>query len=211
MAINSFDRIAWMYDGLAQLVFFGAIRKSQLTFLSYIEPRSKILIVGGGTGWILSELDKLGILMVVHYVEASTAMLKKSRLREPFKNIQVTFNHGTVEELSKVRYNVIITNFFLDVFSEDNLGTVIEKLDSHLNRDGIWIITDFVNSGKKWQKILIKLMYGFFRFTANIEGSRLLDFKANFEQLGYQLSTERSYFHKMIVSRICMKGKTDQQ
>jgi hypothetical protein len=55
----SFNNSAWFYDRLSRLVYGKAIVNTQLYLLGYIQPNSNILIVGGGTGWILDEITRL--------------------------------------------------------------------------------------------------------------------------------------------------------
>ncbi|MEZ4686196.1 MAG: hypothetical protein R3B47_09055 [Bacteroidia bacterium] len=52
----SFNRLAPVYDFLASLVFGNRIRQAQRWLLDFIPEGSSILILGGGTGWILEEL-----------------------------------------------------------------------------------------------------------------------------------------------------------
>lgn len=204
---NTFDNIAWIYDSLAWVVFRGNIRKAQLHFLSSIKPDSKVLVIGGGTGWLLDELDGFGKLMIIDYVEASGKMLELSKSKQPFENIEVNFIHGTHEKIAvNSSYDVVITNFFLDVFKADSLHLVMDKLDSHLKNDGQWIMTDFVNTEKFWQKLLIRLMYTFFRISSNLEGSKLLDFDLYFKKKGLNLIEQKNSFYGMIVSRIYGKS-----
>ncbi len=55
MAAN-YNNSAWFYDSLAGLVYGKALVKAQVYLLQYIPADSNILIVGGGTGWILMNL-----------------------------------------------------------------------------------------------------------------------------------------------------------
>ena len=52
-----FDRVAWFYDGLALLVFGSAQRAAQRAALRGLTlGRPHVLILGGGTGWVLGEV-----------------------------------------------------------------------------------------------------------------------------------------------------------
>ena len=55
MKLNGFDSIASIYDPIARLFFGNSITESQATFLSEI-PVGKVLILGGGSGWIATEV-----------------------------------------------------------------------------------------------------------------------------------------------------------
>ena len=79
----NYNKIAPVYDLLSRLVFGGAIVNAQRLLLPGL-PRGqyRVLIVGGGTGWILDELGKQrpqGI--TVDYVEVSEKMISISKKR----------------------------------------------------------------------------------------------------------------------------------
>ena len=119
-----YNKLANIYDTLAYMVFGGSIKKSQIHFLDQIQKNSKILIVGG-TGWILNELDQLGLQLNITYLDSASEMIKKSKKRSPFKHISVVFMTGSVNMVSS-KHSVIITNFFLDVFDERSLTNVMQ-------------------------------------------------------------------------------------
>ena len=48
-------------------------------FLDRIAADSKVLILGGGSGWLLEELSKINTDVTVVYVEASKVMLTKAK------------------------------------------------------------------------------------------------------------------------------------
>lgn len=79
---NNYDKLANHYDTLSRLVFFKSQVNSQINQLQYIQENSHVLIVGGGTGWILEELAKVytnGLKIV--YVEISAKMIALSQKR----------------------------------------------------------------------------------------------------------------------------------
>ena len=75
----SFDFIAPFYDLLARLVFGRAISRSQTRFLLEIPSGAKVLILGGGTGWILLDIFRQANPSEVLYLEASSHMLAKAQ------------------------------------------------------------------------------------------------------------------------------------
>ena len=72
---NDYNRIAKSYDVLSRIIFQNSIIKAQLYLIEFLEENTKVLIVGGGTGWILEEIAKLKKPNIsVVYVEKSSAM-----------------------------------------------------------------------------------------------------------------------------------------
>ena len=173
MTLNGFDRIAFIYDFLARLVFGKSIINSQKFFLNKIENHHNVLILGGGSGWLLAELLTIRPGCVVWYIEASEKMIGLSRKRVN-SDASVHFIHGTEANIPpSIKYDAVISNFYLDLFTDEQLKEVIDKIISSLNAGSQWIVTDFVESNKRWQKLLLKLMYHFFRITCHIGSQKL--------------------------------------
>jgi tRNA (cmo5U34)-methyltransferase len=173
VTLNGFDRIALVYDLLARLVFGRSIINSQKFFLNKIEDHHNVLILGGGSGWLLAELLTIKPECKVWYIEASEKMIDLSQKKVDSKS-SIHFIHGTEADIpSSIKYDVVISNFYLDLFTDEQLTDVTHKIISSLSPGSQWIATDFVERNKGWQKLLLKLMYYFFRIICHI-GSRKL-------------------------------------
>ena len=184
MKLNGFDRIAFIYDFLAKLVFGKSIKESQQHFLNKIEDSSKVLILGGGTGWLLAELLKVKPNCEIWYIDASQRMIALSKSKIDPK-LAVHFIHGTERDIpSFIKCDVLITNFYFDLFTYDQLKNNITRLQSSTRPGGRWIVTDFVNNEKWWQVIMLKAMYWFFRIACNIESQRLPEWSNLLEKAG---------------------------
>ncbi|MDN5204048.1 class I SAM-dependent methyltransferase [Fulvivirgaceae bacterium BMA10] len=203
---NDFDRIAPFYDILAKLVFGNAMKKAQTAFLDKIPSNSKVLIIGGGTGWILVELfERLSNVQVV-YVESSAEMLSltNSRLMKAWQ-AKVKFIHGNQCDIEQDHFDVIITHFFLDLFKEDKVSHIINTLKATLKPNGKWLFCDFeLNNvhSKYWQKILVRTMINFFKLTTNLEANKLIDLREHLKSCGLKQVESRRFYKKMIVSCI---------
>ena len=198
---NNYNRIAKYYDTLSRVIYQRAIIKAQVFLIQFVKDNDNILLVGGGTGWILEELSKLQKKNVsVVYVEKSEAMIDLAKKRTA-PNIKTTFILQPVEYyLSSERFDVIITPFLFDNFKKNKINILFTKLDVFLKPRGIWLYADFVNDStekKLWQRLLLKTMYKFFRLTADIETQQLVDMKPYFKKK-YQLLTEQLYYKKFI-------------
>jgi tRNA (cmo5U34)-methyltransferase len=192
--LNGFDRIAFVYDFLAKLVFGEAIKESQKYFLNKISNYSNVLILGGGSGWLLAELLEIKPNCEVWYIEASEKMISLSKSK--IKNEQtVHFIHGTEQDIPlSIKYDVVITNFYLDLFTDHQLENVVTKIQSSTKLGAHWIITDFVDNNKWWQKVMLKVMYRFFRITCNIESHQLPEWNRFIEKTGVkEIESKRFY------------------
>jgi len=163
---SGFDRLAPVYDLLARIAIGRGICRSQLPFLNYLAKRHKLLILGGGTGWILPYIRIANPLLQIDYVDISGRMIEKAK-RRVWEDIWVKFVIGTEENIPDTGYDCVITNFYLDLFDERNLENVIEHIKNSLQADALWIVTDFVCE-KKWHERILSIMYRFFRLVTGM-------------------------------------------
>lgn len=181
----NFNFIAPVYDQLARLVFGRSIVDSQLFFLDEIPARAKVLILGGGTGWLLEELLLRKPDCSICYIEASSKMLTLTHQRK--LNEKTKLIHGTETDIPLgSTFDVVITNFYLDLFPESKLNTVIKKITAHTNSTSAWIVTDFNDQEKWWQRAMLKIMYIFFKSTSSVETMDLADWKKKMLQHQWQ-------------------------
>ncbi len=214
----SFNRVAPYYDRLARLVFGGSIRRAQRHFLSQVPPAARVLLVGGGTGWLLPYLLEKPEVAHVTYLEASAVMLalaqRKVQDARSSTSTHVRWVHGDEQKLaSDDRYDVVITNFVLDMYAGAALNQLMRRLLSHLHSAGYWLFTDFQLSGKKrhqwWQRLMAQAMYVFFHLTAGINRQQLPVYDQHFKSLGLHLVREKTFFGDFIVSRVYWWGEED--
>jgi tRNA (cmo5U34)-methyltransferase len=186
---NGFDRVAGVYDFLAQLVLGKAIQESQTFFLNDIPDGSNVLILGGGTGWILESLLAVKPNVKVCYIEPSSRMMALSKQKISTGNIQfITGTEINIPQSSA--FDAVITNFYLDLFNNDTLEDVLKTITRNLRPQGVWIATDFIHPKSLWHRFLLKMMYGFFKVVAGIQATTLPHWEISLER--HQLSTLRT-------------------
>ncbi|MEQ6121568.1 class I SAM-dependent methyltransferase [Reichenbachiella sp. MALMAid0571] len=206
MKTNDFDLVAPYYDRLAQFVFGDTIHKAQIEFLHLLDSASKILILGGGTGWILQELIERKKGAEIFYVEKSSKMIELARSQFDSKSrLNIHFIHSPFEDWkSEMDFDVVICNFFLDVFTQEKLnGCILPRLKSLLSPEGRLIVTDFQNKQNLfWQRLLLWVMHVFFGKVSRLESSKLTDLSTSLNPAGFVLEKEKLFYKQMIFSQI---------
>lgn len=187
----NFDPVAWFYDPLSRLVFGNKMRASQVRFFDSIPPGSTILILGGGTGWILDALFARVPDGKVYFAERSGAMLKRAMSHG--KGFDVKFIHAGWEDLPEVTFDVAITHYLLDIFSDETLPRVCDAVSAKLKKDGVWLVSDFAPS-QIWHRALLWVMYRFFRVTCGIDAGRLPDWEGCLSRVGF-FAQEYEFFY----------------
>ena len=197
----NYDNTASFYDFLSRLVFGKAQVYAQLYLLPYIKADNKVLIVGGGTGWILEEISKrYPSGLEITYIEVSEPMMALSKKRNTGSN-KIEFIQKPIEEVDlSPSYDVVINAFLFDNFSQATAAKVFNQLNNALNKGGRWLFTDFQLSGKWWQKPLLKMMYLFFSIIGHMETRNLPDTNSYFEEHGYTKIAEKFFFGNFITS-----------
>ncbi len=198
--MKGFDRVASAYDFLARLVFGKSIVEAQEYFLSEIKNEDRVLILGGGTGWILNSIFKASNPSEIWYVDSSQRMIEisKTRITNPAK---VHFVQGTIESIPEnLKFDVIITNFFLDVFKDHELPCLIKGIVGRMERGSIWLCTDFTDTGKLKHKVLLNMMYSFFIWCANLKNNTLPNWEKNLT--GLLLIKEKIWWDGFIKSTV---------
>jgi tRNA (cmo5U34)-methyltransferase len=181
-----FNRLAPIYDSLALLVIGKDIRTSQLHFLNHLKEKKELLILGGGTGWILPFILEMNPNLLIDYVELSSKMIDKAKSIVK-GNSNVRFIEGTEANIPSKKYDSLITNFYLDLFNDEQIKFVIKKIMGSMATNSCWIATDFV-SNKKSHKIMLWIMYRFFSFATGLKTTSLPAWEQGLENEGGKLT-----------------------
>jgi len=202
----NYNNSAWFYDGLARLVYGSALVNVQVYLLQHIPANSNVLIVGGGTGWILEELAHIHPKgLSITYVEIAPAMMALSKKRNAGDN-KVTFINDGIENVAlPPDFDVVVTPFLFDNFTEQTLHEVFNGISILLKKDGIWLNCDFQLTGKLWQWVMLKSMFIFFRLICNIEASKLPNIRECFEHDDFRSIAQKNFFREFIGAEIYKK------
>lgn len=180
---KGFDFLSPFYDFLLYITSGNYIPRSQLLLADSFPDADKVLILGGGTGTFLADLLSLYKVKKVVYVDISPGMIRQSKKRlasnQQFYE-KVDFRTGSLDVIGKEeKFDFVITNYFLDVFPETELPTLISKLIQHLNEEGSWLVTDFHHGNKNYKnrmfRVITSLLYLFFRVVCGIKCKKLPD------------------------------------
>ena len=177
---NNFDLIAPFYDALASLVYGNKVKLAPTFFFKKINEANDILVIGGGTGAILIPLNQHFPNATITFLEPSSKMMQRARNRVVSN---VNYVQQTLESYNPdQKFDLIITPFVLDVYNEQQLQQAIDKVKCLLCPGGHWLHSDF-HQGEKlwWQRLLIRIMYIFFRLSASLQQQKLLNFDGYFE------------------------------
>ncbi|AZQ62789.1 methyltransferase [Flammeovirga pectinis] len=208
MKKDRFDGIAFIYDALAYLVFGKSITSIQSIHFDKISKGKRILFIGGGTGKLLPEIDKKLQPSEIVYIEMSPKMMELSKqqtVTNPITYItdsyEVAKNYG--------QFDLIITNFFLDVLKEKALKEFILSTPSLLHQKGLWLVSDFRIDQKHPLKYIHKVLHlsmvTFFKVTANLQNTVLYNYVSLISERNFTQKASSFTYKKMIFSVLFQK------
>ena len=193
--MKGFDSLAPFYDLLASVVFLGQIDRAQKHLVNQIKPNSRVLILGGGTGKLLTYFHKN---TSIKFVEISSKMISKAKKRKT--EAFVEFEESDFLEWSSIEtFDYIICPFFLDLFSSIRLKEIITKTKTYLKDNGQLLVSDFDGASKSFfNQLLLKLMFGFFFAVGAINIKKYNHLFKNIEDQFLSIDNEKRFFHNFI-------------
>lgn len=206
---SGFDFVAAFYDPLARLVYGPALRRAQQAALTAGLPAGapRVLIIGGGTGWVLGEVLRRNPAARLLYLEASPRMLLQSQQwlhrHLPQHAAQVEFRLGTEAALqASEQFEAVLTFFFLDLFEPVRLRKIVVRLRATLVPAGVWLLADFGPPKTWWHQLLLGLMYGFFGLTTGISARHRPLIEAELCRSGLTPEAAGQFFGRMVEASV---------
>lgn len=209
---KGFDRLAAIYDGLASLVYGRSLKRAQVHFLPDLPKNAKVLMLGGGSGWLLVELIRQAEPAEIAYVELSSKMKAKAqaKVKKAFQGSSsppIDWTQSDVWTMDLPReYDLVICPCFLDLFPDERQAALLKQIGQHLQPDASMLFADF-RKAEKWPMqgisiALIWLMYRFFRLVCGIEARRLPAFDQHLAAAGWRENSNATFFGGMIQAKL---------
>jgi ubiquinone/menaquinone biosynthesis C-methylase UbiE len=202
----NFDRVAPSYRWLETIVFGNQLQQARAAFVREIGRPRHVLIVGEGNGRFLAELLRVHPGVQVDCIESSARMIEMAR--RAVGGMEVRFIQADVRTvpLRNNSYDLIVTHFLLDCFSEKTLAPLLRQLVDAATAEVRWLIADFCYPPRGWQRLRARLllgtMYFFFRAAAGIEARRLVDYRPFLRAQGFECRQEMISPNEMIRSEL---------
>ena len=122
----NFDRLAPHYHWLEIIFAGGLMQRCRTTYLTRTKFCRRALLVGEGTGRFLVELLRWHPQIRITCIEPCEGMIKQMRqriIREGLDDSQINFQQVDVLKWTppKEKFDLIVTNFFLDCFRAGQL------------------------------------------------------------------------------------------
>ena len=208
---KGFDRLAPVYDLGSRLFFGRSLLRSQTFFLNELTRPQTVLILGGGTGRILIELERTHPGARIWYVDISEKMLERAgrlfKQQFPDRPGSVEFICGSAETIPEAcSFDLILTPYVLDCIPQAELLPLMSRLNAKLKPEGRWIFADF-NVPRQaamafFSRLTIRLLYLFFTLVCGLGIRKLPDFAGAFAALHLVREKEAFFLGGMLTAKV---------
>lgn len=179
-----FDWLAPAYVWLERFSYGHRLQRCRTALLGELSDAKTALILGDGDGRFLEALLKSNPQIEVDSLDVSPTMIALARRRieaipGALERVRFQIADARTADFLPGKYDLIVTNFFLDCFPESELQALIARLVSSLMAGGRWLVGDFrLPEGRidrRLAQIALAGMYLFFRAVTRIPSSRLVE------------------------------------
>jgi ubiquinone/menaquinone biosynthesis C-methylase UbiE len=206
------DALAPYYNVLERLAFGKFLEHTRCAFLNEATTSRRAILCGDGDGRFLARLLQVNSSVNVDFVDLSHKMVQLAERRvacmgPPFRD-RVRFHACDVRNFvpQLAGYDLIVTHFFLDCFSDAELPGVVATLANWADPDASWIVSEFCKTegpiGRVWTQAVIRCLYAAFRFTTGLRVTRLPNYVGALEREGYSLSCEKKILGGLLRSSL---------
>ena len=141
------------------------------------------------------ELDALELdALEVDTVDSSAAMLRAAEARLPAASrSRVRFHHADALTFTPLgaTYDLVVTHFFFDCFTPDELRALIGHIRPHLAPQARWLVSEFAIPERGFPalggRLVVALLYFAFRLLTGLRVTRLPDYPALLAANGFAL------------------------
>ncbi|HTV06783.1 MAG TPA: class I SAM-dependent methyltransferase [Acidobacteriaceae bacterium] len=210
----NFDRIARPYRWLEYLSFGPMLERCRFYRIPQLNSARRALVLGDGDGRFLANLLAINPALHADVVDQSSTMLHLLRARA-----------ASIDAINRIRvhqtdaltfaplgtYDLIVTHFFLDCFSTDQVRVLAETIRPHLTQNGLWLVSEFaISSGlaSLAARIIVSSLYLAFRVITGLQTRALPNHSAAFASSGLTLLNRRHFLFGLLVSELWSLGES---
>jgi SAM-dependent methyltransferase len=203
-----FDRIARPYRWLEYLSFGPMLERCRFYRLPELTDARRALVLGDGDGRFLVRLLKSNPQLSADAVDLSPTMLRLLSNRVALAGVldRVTLYCVDAREfILPGSYDLVVTHFFLDCLTMEDLHALAGRIRGHLTPGARWVVSEFaIPSGVASlpARFILSTLYAAFALLTGLETRRLPDYPAALRSAGLLLLGRHRWLGGLLVSEI---------
>ena len=197
MADKNYDLVARVYDALGMIYSGGQIHAAKNSQLAEMQPGDKVLYVGVGPGEDAVLAAERGAQVTC--LDLSAQMLRQAEARMQRHGCQAEFLQTDVLQHDRQNhYDVVVVNFFLNVFSEQQMRDMLAYLVTLVRPAGKLLISDFATpQGNLISRAVQAAYWGitdlFYFLLGLCAWHPIYDYASYFPHVGLELRQEKRF------------------
>jgi trans-aconitate methyltransferase len=208
----NFDWLARVYRWMEYLSFGPMLQICRVRFLSQCSAARQALILGDGDGRFAARLLAMNSVVEARAIDSSGAMLAALQRRVqvlPFgAHARLSTTQADLRRWSPGDggYDLIVSHFFLDCLTDDEVAALLERLRPYLAEKTVWLVSEFAVAKRSWQgapsRLLIRGLYLAFSWMTGLRVQHLPDYGTALERHGFVRCQHASYLGGLLVSEV---------
>lgn len=199
--LDKYKLVGPAYDALSKAYSGDAIHRCKLAMLraDTLGPESNVLFAGAGLGKDAIHAATLGAhVTVVDISPTMLSRLEKNVAKHPqAQDLKVDTFLGDILKFENFgHYDVVVANFFLNVFDREKMTILLQHLSRHCKRGGAMIIGDFKPGQGNAFKQSFRNLYWYaaasaFFLAAGNAIHQIYDYAPMLEKLGFEIAEQQ--------------------
>ncbi|HEU4634716.1 MAG TPA: class I SAM-dependent methyltransferase [Edaphobacter sp.] len=206
--LANFDLIARPYRTLEYLTLGRKLEQTRLHFLPRLATSRRALVLGDGDGRFLAKLLATNAAVEATAIDTSAAMLKLLRRRcNLFSNRLKTLQMDALAYTppDDGHYDLVVSHFFLDCFTEEQLKRLIANVRPSLRGRSLWLVSDFrIPQGSLHLPAyaFVRSLYFAFRLLTGLSITHLPDHASCLAQAGFECIDRKMFFSGILTTEL---------
>lgn len=203
-----FDRLARVYRLLEMATFGSLLRRCRGTYLDELHSSRNALIIGDGDGRFTARLLEQNDVVLVDAVDVSRSMLLALIRNAGVHSGRVRTHHADARHWEPLNapYDLVVTHFFLDCLTTEEVAALARRLRSHMTPSSRWLVSEFTvpDGWFGWivAQPLVTVLYVAFWLVTGLRLFRLPDHRNALPQAGFTLKGWTRSLGGLLVSEI---------
>jgi SAM-dependent methyltransferase len=204
----NFNGLACIYRWMELLTFGPWLERCRCAFLGDLAGCRRAAVLGDGDGRFTAQLLRANSTIEIDAVDLSPAMLR-TLLRSAGHNavrIRVHCADALTWQPANPPYDLVVTHFFLDCLTEDDVRSLADRLQGALSPAGLWIVSEFAipeGAFGRWvARPVVWLLYRTFGLLTGLAVRNLPDHAAALRGAGFKLRKRRSWLGGLLIAEI---------
>ncbi len=212
----NFDPIARVYRWMEYLSFGPMLERCRFYFLPDCVQARRALVLGDGDGRFTARLLAENRSIHIDAVDSSAAMLKQLECRAAHAVADAGIRLRTIQAdlrgfiPDRSGYDLVVSHFFLDCLTDDELEKMVARIVPHLVPGGIWVVSEFAIPEQGWGRVagrvLVRFLYFVFDKLTHLHLQQIPDYARVMARGGFGRQQQVQFSGGLLVSEVWKGG-----